>query len=345
MTQHSNAPADGLSADDFRGLKAALCAMYDAEATVTSCQTRSLKGVTVGEVRLITGLADAAAGRKMPFSLVQKTQQKWERPGDPGSWRREYDLYRSGLDALFDDTLRWPKCLYAEMNDGQDQTRIWMEYTVGDTGYALTPDMLERAAHALGRFQGRLYAGQPDLIGRLTNLSSATFMKNSCLQIRSWQALRDYLRSESCGLPKHLCGMLIEADANAEVIWQRIKQLPVVLCHRDFWVANIFSTGGSTVLIDWDTAGWGHLGEDIASLIADEPDISRMAENYRRCVPAYYRGFSEYADVSNITDPCIREMMLMNYGFRLAAWHMTAETPEQKALQVDTLQKMYEIHQ
>ncbi len=343
MTRHSSTPPDGLSADDLRGLKAALCAVYGAEPAVTGCRAQPLKGGTVGEVRLITGLVDAAEGRQMPFSLVQKTQQKWERPGDPGSWRREYDLYRSGLDALFDDDLRWPKCLHAEMNDGQDQTRIWMEYIVGDTGHALTPDMLERAAHALGRFQGRLYAGKSDIIGRLKNLSDTKFMKNSCLHIRSWEALRDYIRSERSGLPAHLRGMLIEADENAQDIWQGIEQLPVVLCHRDFWVANIFNTGGSTVLIDWDTVGWGHMGEDIASLIADEPDISRMAENYRRCVPAYYRGFSEYADVSDITDPCIRDMMLMNYGFRLAAWHMTAENAEQKALQAEMLQKIYEI--
>ena len=36
-------------------------------------------------------------------------------------------------------------------------------------------------------------------------------------------------------------------------------------------------------------------------------------------------------------------MMLMNFGFRLAAWHMTAETAESKALEADTLQMIYEI--
>ena len=62
---------------------------------------------------------------------------------------------------MFDDTLRWPLCYHAEMNDDQDQTRIWMEYIDGPAGYVLTPDMLEQAAYALGRFQGRLYAGKP----------------------------------------------------------------------------------------------------------------------------------------------------------------------------------------
>ena len=344
MTQHSPDPAERLDESELRGLKTALNAMLGSEAHVIDCQAQPLKGGTVGQVRLIMGLADTAAAGRLPFRLVEKTQRKWERPGDPDSWRREYDLYRSGLSDLFDDALRWPLCFHADMNDEQDQTRIWMEYIDGPAGYALTPDMLEQAAHALGRFQGRLYAGQPDIPGRLTNLSSSSLMKDRWQNIRSWQQLRDYIRSDGSGLPEHLRHMLTEAEAGAEDIWQRIERLPLVLCHRDFWVTNIFSAGGSTTLIDWDTAGWGRMGEDIASLIADEADVRLMPEYDRRCVPAYYRGFSEYADVSHITDHCIRDMMLMNFGFRLAAWHMTAETPESKALQADTLQMIYEIY-
>ena len=255
MTQHSPDPAERLDESELRGLKTALRAMLGSEALVIDCQTQPLKGGTVGQVRLITGLADTADAGRLPFRLVQKTQRKWERPGDPDSWRREYDLYRSGLSDLFDDSLRWPLCFHADMNDEQDQTRIWMEYIDGPAGYALTPDMLEQAAHALGRFQGRLYAGQPDIPGRLTNLSSSSLMKDRWQNIRSWQQLRDYIRSDGSGLPEHLRHMLTEAEAGAEDIWQRIERLPLVLCHRDFWVTNIFSAGGSTILIDWDTAG------------------------------------------------------------------------------------------
>jgi len=47
----------------------------------------------------------------------------------------------------------------------------------------------------------------------------------------------------------------------------RIERLPVVLCHRDFWVANIFYKDQKILLLDWDTTGWGYMGEDIASWI------------------------------------------------------------------------------
>ena len=68
-----------------------------------------------------------------------------------------------------------------------------------------------------------------------------------------------------------------------------------------------------------------------------------MVEYYRRCVPAYYKGFSEYADVSHIKNHCIREMILVNLGYRLVKWFINAESPEIKALQIDTLQKIYEM--
>ncbi|MNC44383.1 hypothetical protein D3C75_932870 [compost metagenome] len=115
-------------------------------------------------------------------------------------------------------------------------------------------------------------------------------------------------------------------------------------------MANIFYSDGKTILIDWDTAGWGYLGEDLASLIADEADIEHMVEYYRRCIPAYYKGFSDYADISHITDNCVYEMILLMFGYRLIEWHMNAgsgnklqETDDESKLHIHTLQKIYEM--
>ena len=144
--------------------------------------------------------------------------------------------------------------------------------------------------------------------------------------------------------------MLIGIDENSDEVFRRIEKLPIVLCHRDLWVANIFYSEGNIVLIDWDTAGWGYLGEDIASLIADEADVAHMVEYYNRCIPAYYRGFSEHVDVSHITDHCIYELILVMFGYRLVEWYLNAgsgnelqETNDEKILHLDTLQKIYEM--
>lgn len=315
--------------------------MLGAEIIHADYQTRQLHGGTLGDVRLVTGIAHASDGRMLPFNIVLKTQKKWERHGDPGSWRREYDLYSSDFDTVFSDSFRWPKCYLADMKS--DETQIWMEYISGVSGSDLTGEMYTLAAEELGRFQGRMYAEQPAVLRKLSNLSKADFKKNHYLHYRSWKEVYDYIRSDDCEIPRHLCEMLIETDERADDIFSRIEKLPVVLCHRDFWVTNIFCSGSKIILIDWDTAGWGPMGEDIASLIADEGDVEHMVENYCNCVPAYYRGFSEFADISHITDHCIRELILLMFGYRLIEWYKFSESPNEKALQLATLQKIYEL--
>ena len=293
-------------------------------------QTDTLHGGTLGDVQRISGIAESGDGEKLPYKLVLKTHKKWARFGDPGSWRREYDLYLSDLGAAFTGSLRWPTCYRAEMNAEETEITLWMEYIEGVSGLDLTGDMYECAAEALGRFQGKLCAGQPAFFKDLTNLSALDYAKRFYLHYRSWDVVYDYIRSDGCELPPHICQMLIDIDDHSDAVFERIGKLPVVLCHRDFWVANIFHSDGGTVLIDWDTAGWGYLGEDIASLIADEADVEHMVEYYQRCVPAYYKGFSEYVDTSHITDNCIPELILILFGYRLVEWYLNAG-PDEKS--------------
>lgn len=302
---------------------------------------KELQGGTIGDVRLVTGMAEASDGENLPYKVVWKTQKKFERYGDPNSWRREYDLYASDFKTVFSDSFRFPECYYAEIND--DEIQLWMEYIEGVSGLNLTPKMYERIAEELGRFQGKLYNEQPNVLHTLSNLSKVEFTKNYYLRYRSWNVLYDYIRSDDCEIPQHLCKMLIDLDDHADDIFSRMEKLPIVLCHRDFWVENIFYSDRNIVLIDWDTAGWGYMGEDIASLITDEADVSHMIEYYQKCIPAYYRGFSEYASVSHISDHCMYKLILIMFGYRLVEWYKFAESPEDRSLHLNTLQKIYEM--
>lgn len=324
-------------------LTLALSKMLCLKVNGVDFQAEQLHGGTVGDVHLVTGNAKTTDGEKLPFKIVLKTQQKWERYNDPYSWRREYDFYKSNLGALFSKTFRWPHCYHAEMNEEETETQIWLEYIDGISGVDLTGDMYEQAAKELGRFQGKLYAEQPEFLQKMTNLSKVEYMKDFYLRYRSWKRVYDYIRSDDCEFPNHICKMLIDIDESAEEIFNRIEKLPIVLCHRDFWVANIFYSDSKTIIIDWDTAGWGYLGEDMASLIADEADVEHMVEYYHRCIPAYYEGFSEYADISHIPDNCVYEMILLMFGYRLVEWYMDAEADDERTLHMDTLQKIYEM--
>ena len=324
-------------------LKEILGKMFGTKITRADCQSEQLHGGTLGDVRLITGTAETANGEKRHYKVVWKTQKKWERFGDSGSWRREYDLYLSDLRMAFTPSFRWPDCYYAEMNCDETESQLWMEYIDGVSGLDLTGDMFERAAEELGRFQGKLYAEQPEALKTMSNLSNADAMKNFYLHYRSWSKVYDYVRSDDSAIPKHLCEMIISADNNADNIWSCVETLPVVFCHRDFWVTNIFFVDGNIVLIDWDTTGWGYMGEDIISLIADEADVDHMVEYYRKCVPAYCRGFSDYADIAHITDLFIHERIILHFGYRLVEWYLDADTNDKKELQINTLQKIYEM--
>ncbi|QHW31433.1 aminoglycoside phosphotransferase family protein [Paenibacillus rhizovicinus] len=324
-------------------LNVALTRQFKKEIIAADYRTVPLQGGTVGNVHLVSGTAETAEGEILPFRIVLKIQKEWERYGDPGSWRREYDLYSSDLGAAFSPSLRWPTCYHAEFNAEVNEYRLWLEYIDGVSGLDLTADMYAEAALELGRFQGKLYAEQPAVLQSLTNLSHADFMKNTYLHYRSWPVVYDYIRSEDCELPLHLRQMLIEIDEQADEIFARIHKLPLVLCHRDFWVTNLIHADGNFALIDWDTCGWGCLGEDLASLIADEPDIDRMVEHYRRCIPAYYKGFSEHADVSRIEDHCVYELILLVFGYRLIEGYLHAEADDGKTKHVHTLQQIHEM--
>ncbi len=349
-----------------------LCQMLGKRIVESDCQTRQLQGGTLGDVQLITGTAQSIDGEQLPYKLVWKTQQIWERPGDPNSWHREYDLYCSDLDASFSDSFRWPTCYYAQRH--ADAIEIWMEYIEGISGNDLTTEMHEAAALEIGRYQGRQYV-QPTLARSASGLGDAEFMQRehaqwyrqlftadflmsdqSTLAEHLKQMLRDkqivlqtgksfeygYLRSAGCGIPEHLRQMLIDMDDRHAQFFENIKSLPVVLCHRDFWNTNIFYAEGKIRLIDWDTSGWGYLGEDIASLIVDGTEIDRVDECYQRLFPAYLQGISEAMDISQINDFYLRDMILIKFGYRMLQDYIFSSSSDVREEQVEILQKIYE---
>ncbi|MUT65928.1 aminoglycoside phosphotransferase family protein [Paenibacillus sp. NEAU-GSW1] len=324
-------------------LISALQQRFKTNIVSADCHAVPLRGGTVGDVQLVTGNAETADGEKWPYRMVLKIQKKWERYDDPDSWRREYDLYTSDLGSTFSDAFRWPACYHAELNAEEDEFELWLDYIDGVTGLDLTGDMYEQAALELGRYQGKLYAEQPAVLHSLTNLSHADFMKNTYLHYRSWPVVYNYIRSEACEFPQQVRQMLIDIDEHAEEIFARIEKLPLVLCHRDFWVTNLIYADGKFVIIDWDTSGWGYLGEDLASLIADEADIDHMVEYYQRCVPAYYKGFSQYADVPPVAEHCVYELILLVFGYRLVEWYLHTKDDDEKAKHLHVLQKIYEM--
>ncbi len=325
----------------LESLKQALSTMLSKTIINADYQLKEMQAGSVGEVFLIIGTAETNMNEKKPYKMVLKVQKKWNRHGDPNSWSREYDLYISNLENLFTSSIHRPICYHAEINNSE--TRLWMEYVDGVTALNLTGEMYERIATELGRFQGELYANQPVQLKRFTNLSKTDSFKNGYLYFKSLNGVYDYIRSANCEIPKHLCEMLIETDNNVNEIWNQVEKLPIVLCHRDPFVWNVFVTDDVVTYIDWDSTGWGYMGEDIVNLLLDSADIENMVDYYHKCVPAYRNGFAQYTNISNISDMYITERIITHFGYRLVDGYRLAQSSDERVRNLDTLQRIYEI--
>ncbi len=354
-------------------LNIVLCKMLDQPISFATSHNEQLQGGTLGDVQLVSGLAQTFDNEEISYKVVWKKQNRWERPGDPDSWRREFDLYQSELKAAFTPSFRQPECYHLEISN--ETIELWMEYIEGVSGGDLSIEMLEQAALELGRFQGKINQRHEDLrsisclgdtgflirefcqwhrqsytydylISKQSRLPEflKEMLKNGQIQLVDGKSFEySYLRSKGCDIPEELKQMLIDIDDHKDEIFKSLKNLPIVLCHRDFWIENIFFTDGAIRLIDWDTAGWGYLGEDIASLIVDGMDVDRFEENYNRLVPAYLKGLKEYIDIHDIDKMCIFEMILIKFGYRMMQERMFSETFDKGNWGMNALLKVYEI--
>lgn len=359
--------------DEFENLGRALAKMLGKRITGATSNAQPLRGGTLGDVRLVSGLATTTGGGCLPYMLVLKRRKRWERPADPGSWRREHDLYQSDLENAFGPELCWPKCYYSEIRDGVME--LWLEHIDGVSGGSLGIDALELAALEWGRFQGRVakeHTGLEDIVGlgdsgfvqrdfvhRYTKTHPRDLLvseqchipghikdmlKTGAIRLLDGRSLEhSWLCSEGCDLPEHTKAMLIGIGDRKDELFSRLESLPTVLCHRDFWDENIFCFGGGIRVIDWDTAGWGFFGEDIASLIADGMDVGRFEENYRRLVPACVEGISEYMDAPDNAGTHILDMMLIRFGYRMAQQCMFTKPGGPKSWGWYALQKICEM--
>ena len=321
-------------------LKNALSKMFNTQIVRVDFESKQLQGGTVGDVRLVTGFAETSDGEKLPYKIILKVQKKWERQDDPDSWRREYDLYKSDLGTLFTDFLRWPECYHAEMNEENNETQLWMEYIDGISGRDLTIEMREHAALELGRFQGRIYKHNFTLLQNISCFSKLEIVTDYYMSIYWETAEYHYIRSDECEIPAHIKQMFITIDNQRKTI---LENIPVILCHRDFWFENIFYSNAKIRLIDWDSSGWGYIGDDIVQLITDETDGKYFDGYCGKFIPAYIKGFSEYADISWVDNFYIWERIVIHFGYSLAKDYMNAESTDEKKSTIDTLQKIYEM--
>lgn len=203
-----------------------------------------------------------------------------EQPNSPYYWKREYEVYRSGLlDDLPADTFTAPQ-IYG-MQDWGDSCWIWMEDVEDSKGGWTTAEFRDIAAR-LGRFNGAWLTGRA--------------MPSHAWLSRNWHSaivpgLADCFDNLDQQLAAPLGQLALPLMAKDEImaIWRdrhifqdALAQLPRTFCHTDAFRRNILMREDDVVLLDWALASTGAIGEELVCLVA---------------VSLYYEGYSaEYAE-------------------------------------------------
>ena len=301
-------------------LLAALSSMFGAGISDAEYTAETLRGGTVGEVCHIAGHAIGDCAR-YPFSLVLKTQRRWHRPGDPDSWRREYDIYKQGLTDLLPRALRLPRCWLLE--EGDDVTRIWMAYIDGRSGSShLHADELALAARRLGEMQAGFHLrgrrGLPYLRAYPAIRSSFDLWSNRMLPL---------LKLPMDGFPDELRKTLNDYAARSKPLLEQFKALPLTLCQGDVHHDNlIFSGSGEEAeiyLIDWDSAGYGFMGEDAVDVLMEafvysDRDVRLLPGFRQKIIGGYCQGAGSRGVGFEMSGQLIKDIFALAWGFRLA---------------------------
>jgi hypothetical protein len=304
-------------------------------------EIEKLQGGSLGEVCCVSAEAVTESGRQH-YKLVIKTQRKWERHGDPDCWRREHDLYKADIFIDFSNQVKLPRCLLLEEEVGL--TRIWMEYVEGAAGKQLHADELALAAERLGSFQADFH-----LRGR-TGLS----LLRSYPAVRSsfdlwWKRVAGPLCENIDGFPEELRLILNRYSEQADELLNSFDALPVTLCqgdvHQDNLILREERNGTSVYLIDWDSAGYGRMGEDavdvlIEAFVYSDRDVSLMPDFRRRIMDGYCQGAKLQGVDFEMKELLVRDIFALAWGYRIADIYLNGKDEYSKQRCVEILNVM-----
>jgi hypothetical protein len=249
--------------------------LNQADAIISGWQVQPLTGGVepASSVNKVTGDA-RVDGKVIPWSLILKVIQSSEENGDPSNfryWKREAQVYQSGILSQLPGGLTAPECFATEEKpDGAFW--IWMEDVKDVIGGKWPLEHYGIAARCLGRFNGAYLAGlplpdQPWVIRHWLR----KYLEHAAPAVKRLVNSMDHPLIQRC-LPGFTAGFTQQIwDERLEVL-ELLEHLPRTFCHQDAFRRNLFirhspNLEPELVAVDWSYSGIAPVGEEIAPLV------------------------------------------------------------------------------
>ncbi|WP_299166870.1 phosphotransferase family protein [uncultured Arthrobacter sp.] len=204
-------------------------------------------------------------GKRIQWSMIEKRTEGplLASPYLLDNGRREFDAYASGV---LDDValgIGTPR-LHGKLLDPDGGMTLWLEEIRHEGSRPLDAETILAAARNLGGMGGR-WAGR--------ELSEPWHFTGWIDRHSQPEAVEQGLATLRRGDPGAVSRLGDRMAAAEQLVFRQsryreiLKTLPHTLCHHDAVGANVFSSAGRTVLIDWESVGAGPVGADLASLL------------------------------------------------------------------------------
>lgn len=220
-------------------------------------------GVTRGVWRGADGLIHKVLTHRRTDAPPQ-----WVSSDDPrhwNYWRREADVYRSGLPARLG--LGAPELADARtLPDGDIE--LVLSDVAGTHGGDMSVEDIAAVAFALGAGQGAdRQPSEPWLSrGFLRDYSTSRPADFTVLEDESAWSIPLIAKY----YPPEVRAALIRMHRNRERLLDLMLRLPRTVCHLDVWPNNVIRRPtGEVVFLDWSFVGDGAVGEDAGNLVPD----------------------------------------------------------------------------
>lgn len=210
-------------------------------------------------------------GHRVSWSVVLKVVPEPDVDEEPAAynyWKREFCVYQQGLVADLPG-ISAPRCWRAEDRPGEG-TWLWLEDIEGPRRTWREHDY-GQAARNLGQFSAAYLKKRP--LPQAAWLSER-MLRKGCVFFEPY--MRDLRASLDHPLVRQFCAT--EQAVGLERLWtardallKKVERLPQTFCHFDAIQRNLYQCEGSlgtrTVAFDWEWAGTGAIGEDLAPLV------------------------------------------------------------------------------